>query len=84
MTYSEIKYQICVDKTFIESGNFRIGKIVKIVPNIVVKCDFDKLKLLCNKFDEDFPQSMLGTLHIGQIAQVYRRTNDSCTLIAVK
>lgn len=84
MTYYEAKQQIYIDKIFIESCNFRIGKIIKIVPNIVVECDFDKLKLLCSKFDDDFPQSMLGTLHIGQIAQVYRRTNDSCTLIAVK
>lgn len=84
MTYSEAMQQICINKTFIESGNFRIGKIVKLVPNIVIECDFDKLKLCCNKFDGDFSQSMLGTLHIGQIAQVYRRTNDSCTLIAVK
>ena len=84
MTYSAAKHQICIDKIFIESGNFRIGKIVKIVPDIIVECNIDKLKLLCIKFDDDFAQSMLGTLHIGQIAQVYRRTNDSCTLIAVK
>ena len=84
MTYSETKQQIRVNKIFIESGNFRIGKIVKIVPDVVVECDFDKLKLWCNELDDDFPQSMLGTLHVGQIAQVYRRTNDSCTLIDVE
>lgn len=84
LTFTEQVDLIVNQQTFIESGNFRIGKVVKVTPNIVVECDFDKIHLLVVKFDASFPSVLRGTLHVGQTAQVYRTSNDGCTLYAVK
>ena len=84
LTFTEKLDLIVNQHTFIESGNFRIGKIVKVTPDIVVECDFDKIHLLVTKFDISFPAVLRGTLHVGQTAQVYRTTNSSCTLYSIK
>lgn len=84
LTFTEKQDLIINQHTFIESGNFRIGKIVKVIPDIVVECDFDKIHLLVTKFDANFPSMLRGTLHVGQTAQVYRTTNSSCTLYSIK
>lgn len=84
LTFTEKLDLIVNQQTFIESGNFRIGKLIKVTPDIVVECNFDKIYLLVTKFDASFPSVLRGTLHVGQIAQVYRTTNSSCTLYGIK
>lgn len=84
LTFTEKQDLIINQQTFIESGNFRIGKIIKVTPDIVVECDFDKIHLQVTKFDISFPSMLRGTLHVGQTAQVYRTTNSGCTLYSIK
>lgn len=84
LTFTEKLDLIVNQHTFIECGNFRIGKIVKVTPDIVVECDFDNIHLLVTKFDISFPSMLRGTLHVGQTAQVYRTSNSGCTLYAIK
>ena len=84
LTFTEQVDLIVSQQTFIESGNFRIGKVVKVTPDIIVECDFDKLRLQVIKFDASFPAFLRCTLHVGQTAQVYRTSNSDCTLYSIK
>lgn len=64
-------------KKFIESGNYRIGKLIKKdSPKYIVRCDFDDLLLSITE-----SKVPLDNISVGDIVQVFRMTLDSCILI---
>lgn len=64
-------------KKFIESGNYRIGKLIKKdSPKYIVRCYFDDLLLSITE-----SKVPLDNISVGDKVQVFRLTKDTCLLL---